>query len=158
MQINFLLQAKILEFLNNNWKFRQLSILTWISIWTLQDLKNWNNNRKYNKKILDWLYKYFSIEKDNFYKNNCFDKIKKKWDSVGDFFKKKRLWSWYSIHDVAKKIKVSNRQIQRLEYGEINYKYNSYLIQELFNLYRFSQKEQNAIIAYSISLQNIIDL
>jgi hypothetical protein len=53
---------------------------------------------------------------------------------------------------------MSSRQIQKLEYWELNYNYDSFLIEKIFKKYNFSKKEKDAIILYSIWLEKISKL
>jgi ribosome-binding protein aMBF1 (putative translation factor) len=74
--------------------------------------------RKYNKNTLDILYDFFKINRDNFYRDNL-----KKWypktpSLFGTFIRYKRLQQEIDIHKLAKKIKMDQRALARLESGD----------------------------------------
>lgn len=60
------LQYFIKKHLQNN-SLENISKYTDVSISTIREILNNNSNRKFSVKILDNLYKFFDLEKDEFY-------------------------------------------------------------------------------------------
>lgn len=150
------IQEELNEYL---WKYsaRKLREETWIGCWTIYAIKDWHKNKKYTKQTLDTLYEFFSLKVDDFYKDNI--KIHSWYeDALWILFRTRREKLWFTKHEVAKQIKGTERHLTRIETGDSNYRVNSYYLRELIKLYQFTQDEANLIMAYVLSLSDIINL
>lgn len=143
---------KIREYLNEH-TVRELQANAQISTGVIYDLDK--PNTFFWKKILDNLYKFFNLEKDEFY----FSKLKGyKWhihNPLWELLRKRRQKLNMTLAEVAKKIKWTDRHLRRLESWDMKYGGNYYYLREILKLYKFSELEQNQILAY-ISNYNII--
>lgn len=150
------IQEYLQEYIELN-SARKLRQETWIGCWTIYSIKDWHKNKKYTKQTLDTLYEFFSIEIDDFYKENI--KIHS-WheDALWLLFKTRREKLGLTKHDVAKQIKWTERHLTRIETGDSSYRVNSYYLKELIKLYKFNQDEANQIMSYILSLSDIINL
>lgn len=152
-----IIREKIKTFMQEKW-VRTLQKEIWVGSNVLYSiLKLEPKDRKYSQDILDKLYNFFKIPKDDFYYN----KIKQfKWriDPLWQLLYKRRKKLGLSIHQVSRMIKWSDRHLRRIESWGVYYSMWSYYLQELLKLYKFNKFEQNQILAYSISLSNILML
>jgi len=144
------------EFLEN-FSARKLREETGIWCGTIYAIKDWHKNKKYTKHTLDTLYEFFNLEKDLFYTEN----LKIHYQNENPFwilFKTRREKLWFTKHEVAKKIKWTERHLTRIESWDSSYRINSYYLKELIVLYNFDQGQANQIMSYVLSLGDIIDL
>lgn len=150
-----MLKEKIKKFLENH-TVRELQKQAKVWAYVIYDLEN--EEKKFSKKVLDRLYNFFNLEKDDFY----FSKLTKyKWylyNPLWELLRKRREKLWLSIEQVAKMIKWSDRHIRRLESWNMTYWSNYYYVKEIIKLYKFSKIEENQILSYISSFSVIIEL
>lgn len=147
------LQYFIKKYLQN-YSLEKISTYTDVSISTIREVLNNNSNRKFSAKILDNLYRFFDLEKDEFY----FSRIRlEKYSNhpLWNFFKQKRLKLGFSLAKVGKIIKMSERHIARIEEGKINFNPELYSVQKLMELYKISKTEKENVILYYIAEQKM---
>lgn len=147
------LQNCIIKYLEK-YNVENISTYTNVSISTIREILNNNSNRKFSVKILDNLYRFFDLKKDEFY----FSRIRlEKYSNhpLWNFFKQKRLKLGFSLAKVGKIIKMSERHIARIEEGKIGFNYNTYSMQNLIKLYKISKQEEENIILYYIAEQKM---
>lgn len=150
-----MLKEKIKKFLENH-TVRELQKQAKVWAYVIYDLEN--EEKKFSKKVLDRLYDFFNLEKDDFY----FSKLTKyKWylyNPLWELLRKRREKLWLSREQVAKMIKWSDRHIRRLESWNMTYWSNYYYVKEIIKLYKFSKIEENQILSYVSSFSVIIEL
>lgn len=150
-----MLKEKIKKFLENH-TVRELQDRAKIWAYVIYDLEN--EEKKFSKKVLDRLYDFFNLEKDDFY----FSKLTKyKWylyNPLWELLRKRREKLGLTREQVAKMIKWSDRHIRRLESWNMTYWSNYYYVKEIIKLYKFSKIEENQILSYVSNFSIIIEL
>lgn len=109
--------------------------------------------KKYNRNTLDILYDFFSLERDEFYKDNL-----KKWypktpSLFWTFIRYKRLKMEIDLHDLAKEIKTDQRALARLESWDALPSINSWTIQHLMDALQFTDDERTMTKIYIDSMK-----
>lgn len=150
-----LVLKKIKEYLEKN-TVRTLQENAKVWSYIIYDLeKEW---KKVSKKVLDRLYNFFELEKDDFY----FSKLSNyKWyiyNPLWELLRKRREKLWFTREQIAKMIKWTDRHIRRLENGDMTYWSNYYYVKEILKLYKFSKIEENQILSYVSTFSIIIEL
>lgn len=109
------------------------------------------------KSTLDELYKYFRLKPDEFY----YQRIKKTENSsdaiLGELFRIKRIRLGFSVEDVAERIKWTDREIRRIENGDVLPYESSWYTSKLLEFYQFSQEEEDRIRWHIVLLREMRD-
>ena len=137
---------KINDYLKIN-NIKNLSNQSWIWENVFLSILN-KENRKYNKNTLDILYSFFWLSRDDFYLNNLKKRNPKTNCLFGYFIRLKRLKKNINILELAKKIKMGDRAIARIEAGDSLPSFNSYTIENLSNFLEFNNNEKKIIKKY----------
>lgn len=108
-------------------------------------LFKWHMQRKYRTTVLDILYEFFKLEKDDFYERN-----KKKWypsteSLLGTFIRKKRMEKNMSVDLLAKKIKMDSRALKRIEAGDSLPDMHHYSMKHIAEVLELTPSEKKAI-------------
>jgi hypothetical protein len=109
------------------------------------------------KNTLDELYRVFKMKPDAYYYNTI-----KKTENSSDFvlgllFQNRRRNLWWSIDDVAQKIKGTELEIKRIENGGVLPYECGYYVTQLLDLYLFTQEEKDRILWHIILLKEMRD-
>lgn len=131
---------------------------TWLDAKFFERLMSGNHKYKFRKNNLDILYSLLNLERDNFYFENSKKWVKATDSILGDIFRKKRLEMCITIERVAKIIRVSERQIARIEAGDALPSFNSYMITKLIELYDFDLEESEKIRWFIVILRDLITI
>lgn len=149
------IQEHIIDYLTSKW-IRDLMLATGISSWTIYAIKNGQINRGYKKRILDSIYSFFWIPKDEFYRKSVLISPSKNY--LWQFFKIRRERLWYTKKQIAKLIKWEERHVRRFENWYINYNPNSYYFKKILDVYNLTDIEKQAVLEYVQSIKKIIKL
>lgn len=107
--------------------------------------------------VINRLYEFFEIAKDEWYYQNA-KKLHRDHESVlGTFFREKRLKFGYTVNEVCKATKITDRTLLRLEAGDSLPSYNSYTILKLIDFYNLTDEEQHCIRWYIAILTDLIE-
>ena len=141
-----MLVEKIRKYLDDH-TIQDLHNSTWVCTGVFYSLlkRDW---KKYNKNTLDILYKFFNLERDQFYNDNL-----KKWypktpSLFGTFIRYKRLKLEIDLHELAKRVRVDERALARLESGDALPTFDSWTIQHMFDALEFSDEEKTMTKIY----------
>lgn len=139
---------------------RNLSRMTGFSVkffWTIK--KQWKHPFfRMRKSTLDELYRYFKLKPDEFY----YARIKKTENSsdfiLWELFKLRRMSLGLSVEQVAESIRWTDREIKRIENGDVLPYETSWYTSKLIELYQFSQEDDDRIRWHIVLLREIRDL
>ncbi|PZM86478.1 hypothetical protein DLH72_00850 [Candidatus Gracilibacteria bacterium] len=150
-----LVLEKIKEYLEKN-TVRTLQEKAKVGSYVIYDLEK--EGKKVSKKVLDRLYNFFELEKDDFYFSKLSNYKGYIYNPLGELLRKRREKLGFSREQIAKMIKGTDRHIRRLENGDMTYGSNYYYVKEILKLYKFSKIEENQILSYVSTFSIIIEL
>lgn len=122
---------------------------------SLLGLFKWHMQRKYRTTVLDILYEFFGLEKDDFYEKN-----KKKWypsteSLIGTFIRKKRMEKNMSVELLAKRIKMDSRALKRIEAGDSLPDMHHYSMKHMAEVLELTEYERKSLSEWIKSLHAI---
>ena len=149
---------KLREYINTRWR-HDLSSRTGLKGKAIDNVCNLSGSY-IRKDTLDTLYDFFNIPHDEFYFSEFIKNpaMKKNEGVIGNILRIRRLKMWLSIHSVARKIRVSDDTIMRIERSEQLPSYRSYTIMQLMDLYNFNENERQTIQWLIILLHDALSL
>ena len=98
--------------------------------------------KKYNKTTLDILYAFFSLEHDDFYKENQKKRYPKTPSLFWTFIRQKRLKLNIDMKELSNGIKVDKRALARIESWDALPTFDSWTIQHLMDTLQFNEDEK----------------
>lgn len=148
---------KLIKDLNENWPWFMAKEINLSYGFMYQIFTKWAPE-KIREQTMDELYRYYRMEKDDFYIEN-----QKKWQSptqsiLWSLFRKKRLEKFLSVDDVAKLVKWDSRAIHRIEWWHTLPNYNSYYITKFMEIYEFTEEEKQTISWFIVILRDVINI
>lgn len=149
------IQIEIKKFLENH-TVRELQKQSWVWASVIYSILN-NEEKKYFPEKLEKLYKFFSLEKDEYFSLKVLN-FKWKQDFLWQIFYKKRKKIKLDRNTVAKKIKWTSRHLQRFETWRLNYAKSNYYLKNLLEFYDFSEEEKKDILDYVKNLNKILKI
>lgn len=131
----------------------------WVASSTYYDFVNETSERKFSKNTLDKIYKFFDEKPDKYYEKRL-RKIAKSENIIGCFLKFKRMEKNFSIEQISKALKCSERQIANIEKDGVKNQYLD-IICGMKDLYKMSYDEKfelDTLIGVTRKIENRINI
>jgi len=141
-----MLVEKVKIFLKD-YSLKTLCIQSWVHESVILSLIKWEH-KKYHRNILDILYAFFNLKKDAFYRENMKKWYPKTESLLWTLVRFKRVRMDIDLQVLAKQIKMSDRALARIESGDSLPYYNSWSIQHIMEVLRFSDSEKKMVADY----------
>lgn len=107
------------------------------------------------KSTLDELYHYFKLKKDEFY-HKSIKKTENSSDSIlGELFRLRRKNMGLTAEQVAESIRWTDREIKRIENGDVLPYESSWYITKLLEFYSFHQEDEDRIRWHIVLLREM---
>lgn len=133
---------------------------THIDVRQIKALLNYSSNQeiKFTQRVLDRIYHFFWLDKDDFYRRNLKKRYKPTEAILGNIFRHKRIELWYSLKEIAYMLKWDERQLRRIESWDSLPWYSSYYITQLIKIYWFNQNEAETIRWFICILSDMVKI
>lgn len=141
-----MLIQKIKEYLKE-YSIRSLCDRSWIHDSAILSMIK-GEHKKYRRNTLDILYEFFSLEKDNFYRENMKKWFPKTESLLWTLIRFKRVRANLNLGVLAKQIKMSERALARIESGDSLPYCNSRSIKHIMEVLEFTKEEKEIIGRY----------
>lgn len=127
---------------------------SWVHESVILSLVKWEH-KKYNRNILDILYEFFNLEKDNFYRDNMKKWYPKTESLLWTLIRFKRVRKEINLEMLASDTKMWARALARIESGDSLPYYNSWSIQHIMEALQFTKEERKQVKDYIEVMKNI---